>query len=105
MKNYMLIKQPVADLRQFQAVFDALKPMREGHGLKDVGQFRSANEPDTVIVILEVEDLARAREYWHSDVLAEGRKKARAVGPILAGVDQVWLTDGTVRDALGNASG
>src|SRR5262249_38964848 len=29
-----------------------------------------------------------------------GREKAGAVGPLLAGVDQVWLTDGTVREAL-----
>jgi hypothetical protein len=101
MKNYMLVKQRVADLGQFQAAFDELKSVREVHGLTDVGQFRSADEPDTVIVILEVADVARARDYWHSDILAEGRRKAGAVGPIHAGVDQVWLTNGTVREALG----
>lgn len=53
----------------------------------------SADEADTVIAVL-------AHEYWHSAVLAEGRKKAGVVGPLSAEVDQVWLTDGTVRDAL-----
>jgi hypothetical protein len=100
-KNFMLVKQRVADLGRFQAAFDELKPMREAHGLRDVGQFRSADEPDTVIVVMEVADVGRAREYWHSAVLAEGRRKAGAVGPIEAGVDQVWLTDGTVRESLG----
>jgi|GEM_PF-2985704 len=100
MTNYMIVKQRVVDFGQFQSAFDELKPMREAHGLQDIGQFQSADEPDTVIVVMEVVDVARAREYWHSAVLAEGRKKAGAVGPIEAGVDQVWLTDGTVRDAL-----
>jgi hypothetical protein len=100
MKNYMIVKQKVQDLARFQAAFDELRPMRESHGLHDVGQFRSADEPDTVIVIMEAADLAAAKAYWHSEVLAEGRKKAGAVGPLLAGVDHVWLTDGTVEASL-----
>ena len=100
MKNYMIIKQRVRDLDQFQRAFDKLKPMRERHGLKDMGQYRSADEPDTVIVLLEVADIAAARVYWHSKVLSEGRKEAGIVGPLTAGTDQVWLTDGTVRSGL-----
>ena len=101
----MIVKQNVSNLAQFQAAFDELRPMREMHGLRDVGQNRSADEADTVIVIMEVTALAQARAYWHSDVLAEGRKKAGAVGPLLAGVDQVWLTDGTVQSTLDNTQG
>jgi hypothetical protein len=75
-KNYMIIKQRVRDLDQFQRAFDKLKPMRERHGLKDMGQYRSADEPDTVIVLLEVADISAARAYWYSKVLSEGRKEA-----------------------------
>jgi hypothetical protein len=103
MGNYMVIKQRVLDLARFQSAFDELRPMREKYGLDDLGQFRSADEPDTVIVVLRVGDVARAREYWHSVVLAEGRKKAGIVGPVAAGTDQVWLTDGLVRDAVGES--
>src|SRR5690242_15914900 len=92
MKNFMIIKQRVQDLGRFQAAFDELKPLRERHGLRDIGQSRSANEADTVIVVLEVDDVARAREYWHSAMLARGRQRAGIVGPVEAGVDQVWLT-------------
>jgi len=98
-KNYMIIKQRVRDLDQFQKAFDKLKPMRERHGLKDIGQFHSADEPDTVIVLLEVADISAARAYWHSKFLSEGRKEAGIVGPLTAGTDQVWLTDGTVRSS------
>jgi len=79
----MIVKQRVSNLAQFQAAFDELKPMRERYGLRDIGQYRSADEPDTVIVIMEVADLARAKEYWHSDVRSrpeEGRCVGAATG-------------------------
>jgi hypothetical protein len=112
MTNYMIIKQRVSDLAQFQATFDELKPMREKHGLKDLGQFRAAEESDIVIVMLEVADVARAKEYWHSTVLAQGRVKTGALGSVPAGssvqadsTNQVWLTDGLVREAIAGRSG
>ena len=112
MANYMIIKQRVTDLAQFQAAFDELKPVREKHGLKDLGQFRAAEESDIVIVMLEVTNMARAREYWHSAVLAQGRVAAGALGLVPAGTsvqadstNQVWLTDGLVRDAIAGRSG
>jgi uncharacterized protein (DUF1330 family) len=112
MTNYMIIKQRVTDLAQFQAAFDKLKPIREKHGLKDLGQFRAAEESDIVIVMLEVTDMAKAKEYWHSTVLAQGRVKAGAVGLVPAGTsvqadstNQVWLTNGLVREAIAGRSG
>jgi hypothetical protein len=89
----------VKDFAQFQAAFDELKPTREKYGLRDIGQYRSADEADTVIVLMEVMEVAEAKEFWHSEELAEGRKKAGAAGPLLAGVDQVWLTDGLVTES------
>ena len=100
MSNYMIIKQQVHDLAQFQKAFDELKRARESHGLHDLGQYVSADEPDTIIVVLEVDDVRRAKEYWKSSLLETGRKKAGIVGALAAGVDQVWLTNGTVRAAI-----
>jgi hypothetical protein len=96
LKNYMIIKQRVADFAQFQAAFDELLPMRQQYGLIDIGTFREASEPQTIIVLMEATDLTRAKEYWHSQILAEGRKKAGVIGPIEVGTDHVWLTDGPV---------
>ena len=101
MTNYMIIKQPVRDLAQFQKVYDGLESARESHGLHDLGQYLSADEPNTVIVVLQVDDVDRARDYWKSAVLEAGRKKAGIVGSLEAHVDQVWLTNGTVRAAIG----
>ena len=112
MTNYMIIKQRVSDLAQFQAAFDELKPVREKHGLKDLGQFRAAEESDIVIVMLEVADVAKAKEYWHSTVLAQGRVIAGAIGSLPVGTsvqadstNEVWLTNGLVRDAISGRSG
>ena len=100
MKNYLIVRQKVGDLARFQATFDRLRPDRQAAGLTDVGQFCAAGEPDVVIVVMEVADVSRAKAYWHSDVLAEGRADAGIVGPIEAKSDQVWLTDGLVKDRV-----
>ena len=99
MANYMIVRQRVTDLTRFQTIFDRLKPNREAAGLTDLGQFCAADEADAVIVVMEVEDISRAEEYWHSDVL-EGRTEAGIVAHIDAKSDQVWLTDGLVKDRL-----
>jgi hypothetical protein len=78
----MIVRQRVTDLTRFQTTFDRLKPDREAAGHTDLGQFCAADEPNVVIVVMEVEDISRAKEYWHSDVLAQGRTEAGIVGPI-----------------------
>jgi hypothetical protein len=100
MKNYMIIKQRVSDLATFQHAFDRLEPRQAEAGLRDLEQFRAADEPDTVIVVLEVAEIARAKAYWHSATLAKGRVQAGMVGPIEGKTDQVWLTDGLVKDTI-----
>ena len=96
MINYMMVKQRVADFVQFQAAFDHLLPHRREYGLIDIGTFRAADEPNTIIVLMEATDIARAKEYWHSQILEQGRRAAGVVGSLQAGSDQVWLTDGPV---------
>jgi hypothetical protein len=100
MKNYMIVKQKVSDLARFQRAFDDLKPKRAAAGLVDLGQFCAADDPNTVIVVMEVEDVDRAKAYWHSMDLAVGRAKAGVLGPIEAKSDQVWLTNGLVREQI-----
>jgi len=96
MTNYMVVKQKVEDLKTFKKAFDGLQKKRREAGLIDVGQFHAADEPNTVIVIMQTEDLNKARQYWHSEVLAHGREQAHVVGPIEINPDHVWLTDGQV---------
>ena len=94
MRNYMIVRQKVQDLGQFQRAFDAMADHRRAAGLTDLGQFRDTEDPQTVIVVMEVADLKKARQFWHSTILARGREAAGIVGPLEAGSDQVWLTNG-----------
>lgn len=105
MPNYMIIRQKIRDLAQFQAAFDRMQPKRAAAGLSDLGQFCAADDASAVIVVLEVADVERAKAFWHSTELAQGRAEAAIVGPIEAGSDQVWLTDGLVRDRIPKGHG
>ncbi|MBV9970873.1 MAG: hypothetical protein JO228_12885 [Xanthobacteraceae bacterium] len=98
--DYMLVKQKVHDLGRFQKAFDEMKEHREKAGLKDLGQFCDSEDPNVVIVVMEAADIRKAREFWHSTVLARGRQAADIIGPLEAGTNQVWLTDGLVRDRI-----
>jgi hypothetical protein len=98
--NYMIVKQRVGDFAQFQKAFDELQREREKAVLTDLGQFCSADEPNAVIVLMQIADLTRAREYWHSSVSMKGRAQAGVVGPLEAKSDRVWLTDGLVRGRI-----
>jgi erythromycin esterase-like protein len=100
MKNYMIVRQKVKDIAQFQRAFDQMKDHRHAAGLTDLGQFCASDDPDTVVVVMEAADIGKAKEFWHSATLAKGRERAGIVGPVEAGKDQVWLTDGLVRDRM-----
>src|SRR5919199_2566534 len=84
----MLVKQRVEDIAQWKSVFNQpeLESVRQQHGLFVTGTYRAADEPATVIVVMEMEDLARAKEFARSDTLASARAKAGAVGP----PDGIW---------------
>jgi uncharacterized protein (DUF1330 family) len=100
MKNYMIVRQEVKDLAQFQHAFDQMKPHRQAAGLNDLGQFCDSEDRETVLVLMEANDIEKAKAFWHSTVFAKGREAAGIVGPLDAGNDQVWLTDGLVRERI-----
>jgi hypothetical protein len=94
MASIMLVKQRVADIAQWKAVFTdpELEKTRQEHGLYVTGMYRAADEPATVIVVMDMEDLERAKAFAQSDVLTEARTKAGAVGP----PDGVWYGESGV---------
>ena len=67
MANYMIVRQRVTDLTRFQTTFDRLKLDREAAGLTELGKFWRLTIL-MVIVVMEVEDISRAKEYWRSDL-------------------------------------
>jgi hypothetical protein len=78
----------VDDIDRFAEVFDDpdLEAARRRHGLVVTGTYADADDPRTVIVVMDMADLAGARRYARSSTLAEARQRAGVAGP----PDGVW---------------
>jgi hypothetical protein len=78
----MVVKQRVGDVAQWAQVFrdPQLDAVRRAHGLVVTGTYVDGDDPDTVIVIMDMANIARAREFAGSAELASARERAGAVG-------------------------
>lgn len=85
----MLVKQRVASVDRWDAVFrDAdLDAIRRQHGLVVTGTYVDGDDPNTVIVVMDMENIDAARQFAASSELAAARERAGANGP----PDGVWL--------------
>jgi hypothetical protein len=87
----MFVKQSVPDYNRWRSVFDGtMAPVRERYGLTVTGIFRQVNDTNTILLILDVADTERAREFARSMVLDRGRAEALAGGRVQA---DVWFSD------------
>ena len=84
----MLVKQRVVSVEQWNTVFrdPALDAVRRDHGLVVTGTYVDAGDPNTVIVVMDMHDLDKARQFATSQELARAREQAGAVGS----PDGVW---------------
>ena len=78
---YLLIHHTVEDYDRWKPVFDEHAPLRQAAGSKGGYLFRSADNPNEVVMIMEMEDLDRARQFVGSDDLRQAMQKAGVTGP------------------------
>jgi hypothetical protein len=85
----MLVKQLVASIDQWSMVFrnPELDAIRRRHGLVVTGTYVDGNDPNTVIVVMDMENMSAARQFAASPELAEARERAGAIGS----PDGVWF--------------
>jgi hypothetical protein len=85
----MLVKQRVASVEQWNAVFRSpeLDAIRRRHGLVVTGTYVDGNDPNTVIVVMNMEDMSAAKQFAASPELAAARERAGAIGS----PDGVWF--------------
>ena len=74
---YLLVRHKVEDYDRWKLGFDEHGSTRKESGSKGGYLFRSAEDPNDVIALLEWDNLDHAREFTHSDEL---RKKMEALG-------------------------
>jgi heme-degrading monooxygenase HmoA len=86
----LLIRHHVADYAAWKAVFDENELMRRANGSQGGRLFLDASDPNEVLVLLEWDDLDRARLFADSDDL----QVAMARGGVSDRPDMWFLTDG-----------
>lgn len=88
MAGIMLVKQRVTSVEQWNTVFrdPELDTVRREHGLVVTGTYVDAGDADTVIVVMDMHDVDRARQFATSPELAAARERAGAIGS----PDGVW---------------
>jgi len=78
--SYVLVKLEVADYDRWKPIFDADGANRQAGGSKGGQLFRSADDPNEVIMLLEW-DLEQARQYSQSEELRARMQEAGVLGP------------------------
>ena len=72
----LLIRHHVANFAAWKAAFDEHGTTRRAHGSRGGSLFRSAIDPNEVLLLLEWDDLERARLFADSDDLREAMTRA-----------------------------
>ena len=80
MANYMITRARVRDYSEWKTGYDAHEPSRTAAGLTDKHLLQDADDPNTVTLIFEAEDLKRAEEFSTSDDLREAMQRSGVLG-------------------------
>lgn len=78
--SYVIIKHTVADYARWKTIFDAGSANRQAAGSKGGQVFRSADDPNEVIILFEW-DLEKARQFSQREELGAKMQEAGVLAP------------------------
>ncbi len=73
---YILIRHKVEDYAKWKPVFDEHETTRKTSGFKGGYVFRNADDRNEIVILLEVEELEKARQLVESEDLREAMQRA-----------------------------
>lgn len=76
----ILIRHRVDDYDEWKPVFDEHRETREEYGVQGGQLFRTADDPDELVILFEWDSLENARAFVESDDLREAMERAGVVG-------------------------
>jgi hypothetical protein len=85
----MLIRHNVVDYCAWKPIFDDNGMARRANGCGQEHVFRNADDPNELVILLEWDDLERARLYADSDDLREAMARAGVTGE-----PDIWFLEG-----------
>ena len=77
---YVLGRPKVEDYAKFKRIFDEYWATRRSNGCKGERLFRNADDPNDLVILLEWDDLEKARQFFQSQGLRERMQAAGVVG-------------------------
>jgi hypothetical protein len=63
---HMLVRHKVADFDKWKSVYEDHRSARKAAGLKDLHLWRNEGDPSEVILLFEVSDVEKAKEFTRS---------------------------------------
>jgi len=78
--THMLVRHKVADFDKWESVYKDHRPARETAGLKDLYLWRNEGDPSEVVLLFEVSDVARAKDFVNSPEADEKKQAAGVIG-------------------------
>ncbi len=79
MITYVLVRHKVKDFTAWKQAYETHLPKRVEAGLTETYLFRSADNPNEVVILFEAKDLDRAKAFAESPDLRETMMKAGVV--------------------------
>lgn len=77
---YLLVRHTADDYSKWRPVFDDHEAMRKAGGSKSARVFRNADNPNEIVLLMEWDEIERAREFGTSEDLRQAMEKAGVVG-------------------------
>jgi len=86
---YLLFEHEIEDFNRWKPVYDGHEPARKKAGLKEVLLLQGSENPRFVVLLFEVEEINKAREFLASDDIRDAMKRAGVVGkPVINFLDK-----------------
>ena len=76
----LLVKHRVANFEKWRTVFDRLEGLRERHGFVGHTVHRDATDPNVVVIVNRVKEMAEAKSYGASRELHDAMAEAGVLG-------------------------
>ncbi len=73
---YLLVRHKVQDYAKWKPIFDQHGATRQASGSRGGQLFRNANDPNELVILFEVDDLEKARQFAESDDLRQTMQRA-----------------------------
>jgi hypothetical protein len=77
----MVIHHKVKDYNAWRPVYDAHEKSRASAGITNGRVFRRAEDPNDLVILLDVADVAKGRSWTTSEDLKSAMQKAGVLGP------------------------